>query len=1092
MRLVIDLQTCQSAAPAIARHHLAQAQAIVRLAGRHEVWLALNGQMGNTIEALRCAFDGLVPQERIVVFDLPSNAGAQTPWRLRACEQIREGALAALAPDLVFVPNIFDSGGCQPVASIGSLSNRSLTVVSLRDTSWLSAPAAPSAQHQRQQAALRNAALILVTSEAARSSTCAALGLRDEQVRHLGLAVQEGLTPSATDGDSSPSCLVIMDNARQIWAAFEALHTENLSTPAAEPTIRQQRPRLAYISPLPPEKSGIADYSAELVPELARFYDVDLIIDQDLVSDPWIKTNLPLRSVAWFETHVHEYDRMLYHFGNSPIHKHMFGLLERHPGIVVLHDFYLGNVLDYLDHTGYQPGAFQQALYHSHGFAAFADQQAIGAMASIWKYPCNKSLLDQARGIIVHSRYPQQLATQWYGSTSAKKWRALPLLRGKPATSERAAARRALGLAPSDFVVCAFGMMGPTKCNDALLDAWLASPLSQDPCCRLIFVGANDPGNYGRNLQRMLKAGISARPVEITGFVSHQDYCTYLAASDAAVQLHIQLRGETAAAILDCLLHGVPTIANAHGSSADLPDHVLCKLPGEFTQDALINALVALRNDVDLRASLTAHATDYIQAEHAPPHVGRLYYEAIEHFSGPSAGTALLEAIGHISLPHAPTETDLLDVAIAIDANQTSGGPRQLFVDISAMVQSDLKTGIQRVVRSVLKALFDDTPAGYRVEPVYSIGGGAPYRYARRYMASTLGIDGLRLDDAPIDARPNDIFLGLDLFTHGTRQNQHRLQQFRNRGVQIYFVIYDILPILRPEMFPPGVEACFKVWLTLVAGVADGLICISRAVADEVVHYLKAQPAPRRRPLGIGYFHLGADIDASIPSAGLPTAAEHILQQVNARPSILMVGTLEPRKGHAQALAAFDLLWAKGVAVNLVIVGKQGWMVDSLAERLRQHPAKGSRLFWLEGASDTMLLKLYGACQALLAASEGEGFGLPLIEAAQHGIAIIARQLPVFREVAGEHAYYFEGLTAQALADAVHEWLRLHSEGKVPGSGGMPWLTWAHSTHQLRQGILEQHWYRTLYDNITTSELEAATPPILTTVNTLGTEATCA
>ncbi len=74
----------------------------------------------------------------------------------------------------------------------------------------------------------------------------------------------------------------------------------------------------------------------------------------------------------------------------------------------------------------------------------------------------------------------------------------------------------------------------------------------------------------------------------------------------------------------------------------------------------------------------------------------------------------------------------------------------------------------------------------------------------------------------------------------------------------------------------------------------------------------------------------------------------------------------------------------------------------------------------------------------------------------------------------------------------MHEWLRLHSEGKVPGSGGMPWLTWAHSTHQLRQGILEQHWYRTLYDNITTSELEAATPPILTTVNTLGTEATCA
>ena len=90
----------------------------------------------------------------------------------------------------------------------------------------------------------------------------------------------------------------------------------------------------------------------------------------------------------------------------------------------------------------------------------------------------------------------------------------------------------------------------------------------------------------------------------------------------------------------------------------------------------------------------------------------------------------------------------------------------------------------------------------------------------------------------------------------------------------------------------------------------------------------------------------------------------------------------------------------------------------------------------------------------MIAASEGEGFGLPLIEAAQHKLPIIARDIPVFREVAGEHAYYFNGLEPQALADAIKQWVGLNSEGKAPQSDGMPWLTWRQSTQQLLAAIL--------------------------------------
>jgi glycosyltransferase involved in cell wall biosynthesis len=144
------------------------------------------------------------------------------------------------------------------------------------------------------------------------------------------------------------------------------------------------------------------------------------------------------------------------------------------------------------------------------------------------------------------------------------------------------------------------------------------------------------------------------------------------------------------------------------------------------------------------------------------------------------------------------------------------------------------------------------------------------------------------------------------------------------------------------------------------------------------------------------------------------------------------------------------------------MVGKEGWMVEQLAARLKEHPEKGKRLFWLAGISDEMLLKLYAGASALLAPSEGEGFGLPLIEAAQHDIPIIARSIPVFREVAGEHAYYFDGLQADDLARAVTDWLALWREGKAPTSSGMPWLTWDQSARQLTDAVVEGRWYRSV------------------------------
>ncbi|QJE00704.1 glycosyltransferase [Massilia forsythiae] len=851
--------------------------------------------------------------------------------------------------------------------------------------------------------------------------------------------------------------------AAALWHAIETQRAAAPSPSAAPPVRATGKPTLALVSPLPPERSGIADYSAELLLELERHYAVELVLTPGAAPDASLQRFVQ-RDAGHFLRHGASYDRVLYHFGNSNVHKHMFALLRRHPGTVVLHDFFLSGVLDNMERDGDAPEAFLQALYASHGYTGLRDHREHGRNPTIWQYPCNKEVLDRAAGVIVHSDFSRRMAEQWYGPGSADGWRTIALLRGQvapgaDAAAARRGARERLGIGADDYIVSSFGMLGATKLNQRLLDAFFASPLAADPRCRLVFVGANDPGPYGIELQRRIAAAGAAARVHITGFVDAAAYQDWLAASDCAVQLRAQTRGETSASVLDCLMHGLPAIVNAHGAAADLPPDTLYMLPDLFDDALLAGALAALHADPARRAALAQAGRAHVARHHGPAAVGARYAEAIEAFAASSAPALRRQLVAVLAAPGAPRPPDeaaLVEAALMMAANTLPGAPRQLLVDISALVQADHKTGIQRVVRSIVLALIKEPPPGYRIEPVYSEGLNRSYRYARRFTCAMLDVAPLALEDAPIEARAGDLFLGLDLASNLTTQNQPQLLAMRSRGVRIWFTVYDLLPLLRPECFPFGTQKYYGDYIDAIALVADGIVTISRAVADELSAWLAQRPNRRLAPLKLAHFHLGADIDASAPSAGMPAGAAQALAALQAAPTLLMVGTLEPRKGQAQALAACELLWDRGVALNLVIVGKNGWMVDVLAERLQSHPRRDKQLFWFDGVSDEMLLQLYGHSSALLAPSQGEGFGLPLIEAAQKGLPIIARDLPVFREVAGEHAFYFEGTRPEDLAAAIERWLALHAAGRAPASGGMPWLTWRQSALQLIDAVVRE------------------------------------
>lgn len=378
--------------------------------------------------------------------------------------------------------------------------------------------------------------------------------------------------------------------------------------------------------------------------------------------------------------------------------------------------------------------------------------------------------------------------------------------------------------------------------------------------------------------------------------------------------------------------------------------------------------------------------------------------------------------------------------------------PRRLFVDISELHYRDARTGIQRVVRSLLSELFAAPPAGFEVFPVFA-GKGQAWRYSSRF-AGTGATDPAVLAEAEITVKSGDIFLGLDLGAHLFPEAQDWLHNYRLAGVRVFFVVYDIIPLRYPQFTTEPIHTAFIEWMRALAHEADGLLCISEAVAEDVRQWLCENGAPLPHP-DVRHFHLGADIESSLPSRGRPDDGEAILAALGGGPVFLSVGTIEPRKGQEQTLDAFELLWRDGSDARLVLVGKEGWMMERFASRLRSHCELGRRLFWLEGISDEFLEDVYAKADCLIASSQTEGFGLPLIEAAQHGLPIIARDIPVFREITASNAFYFSGNDPADLAEALRSWLRLQAEGRVPGSAGMQWLTWRESAAALKNILQE-------------------------------------
>lgn len=844
-------------------------------------------------------------------------------------------------------------------------------------------------------------------------------------------------------------------SAQTAWQALEDAQERKSSSARTHVQVpgNKSRLRVAYVSPLPPQKSGIADYSADLLPALAKYVDLDVFVEPDVkVSNDISRSIRSTYTADELVKRQDQYDVVVYQFGNSKFHRHMYSLLKAVPGVVVLHDFYLSHIREYLYSTQYIPpanGNFFNDVGNDHGLFSMIDMIRRGLQKAIWDWPVNWDVLKLARKLIVHSDYQNTLIETFYGNGWYPRATVIPQvhkIEPHHSAAERAAWREELGFSTEQFAFCSFGFVNPTKLPLLIVEAF-ARVAATNRNARLIFVGEMEQNEATAGLPAMLEQYQIADRVQITGFVSDETYQGYLRAADAAIQLRINSRGETSRAVLDCMAVGLPTIINAHGSLNDYQDSDVIKLQEQPGVDALSQAMDSVMHDTSFRETLSTNARATIENRHHPDRAAEEYFATISAAAQTNDRALFAPLFQAAVATGVQAAVDLPQAAQLAAKHWNNRTQPRLLIDVTNISYVDLRTGIQRVVKNLITGLYGILPPSHHVELV-RINEGKLYRSGRfaeklfELPENSLG------GDAPVDIQPGDTLFMLDTSWNLFDQFVPVFETVRKAGGKIFTMLYDLIPVNHPHTCTPPTVEYFKTWINKALLESDEIICISNAVAIEAAEYVQKTFPAGTRTSQLSYIHLGADIPVAREESNIREQVYRLTEK-SGEPFFLMVSTIEPRKGFDVVLDAFELLWQQGHNLRLCLIGKIGWNVAALEDRIRHHPALENRLFFIENATDAEVNLCYASATALITASMAEGFGLPIVEAALQHVPVIASDIPVFREVGGSGAEYFAQQSAHELAEAVKRMAGRSAAERRQMADSIRVLTWQQSAEWL-------------------------------------------
>lgn len=380
--------------------------------------------------------------------------------------------------------------------------------------------------------------------------------------------------------------------------------------------------RLAYFSPLPPARSGIADYSRELLPHLAQRANLTLFVDRpDDVELP-LRQAFDILPITDYPATRWRYDLALYQMGASMFHDTMYDLLTRYSGLMVLHDHGLhefigtrtiprGNLTGYVREMGYALGP--------DGVELARQIQKGQRQHPFFEVPLNERALDSSLGVMVHSQYVRQ-------QVQARRPNLRTALVPAPIQtySEALLSRRELGCPENVFIFASVGQVTRLKQVTLALEAfariWRDFP-------QAIYLIIGEELKHDSDLQTWIQDHGLGEAVRCTGYIpSLHHFVAWIAATDVLINLRYPTLGETSATALRGLAAAKPVIVTNTGWYSELPDDVCFKVaPNDV--DSVEAAMRRLASDELLRREMGRRAAEYARRVHAPARAAQRYIE---------------------------------------------------------------------------------------------------------------------------------------------------------------------------------------------------------------------------------------------------------------------------------------------------------------------------------------------------------------------------------------------------------------------------------------------------------------------------------
>ncbi len=391
------------------------------------------------------------------------------------------------------------------------------------------------------------------------------------------------------------------------------------------------RPILTAFTPLPPERNGIADYAALLLPGLAAPYETQAACADWRADAP---EGVGLLDPALAHRHLGPAPaRVLHQLGNNPGHGFVLRALRHHPGVVTLHD---PGLLHLHETAGEGVAAILAGMADAHpALAPFARQlrdQGLSTRANHALFDLAGEALARARAVIVHSRFAAARLRALHGAARTGHVAVIPHLLppGAPPSSAaaRAAARAALGIPEGRFLLVTAGFATRAKRLDWVIEA-VEAALAAGADLAWIHAGAEQAEEFP------LAARIAARPAlaphaRVTGWLPEAALAAHIAAADALVALRFPSTGEASGAVARGLAAGVCCILSDTAAYAELPREAVLHIPLAGAAPALAAALGALAREPGLARRIGAAGRQHALRSMALPVVAEAYRAVIE------------------------------------------------------------------------------------------------------------------------------------------------------------------------------------------------------------------------------------------------------------------------------------------------------------------------------------------------------------------------------------------------------------------------------------------------------------------------------